>query len=112
MKKYNFSFPIIFDDVFYANDYKNKQQLYKFFKILKDKASSFLSPEQKIQILFLTHDEQLVATLQKEFNQSYKYGRMIEIADFDKNSLQKGFIIPLNDNKYYLNLYFPIYESF
>lgn len=112
MKKGKFSFPIIFDDVFYANDYKNKQQLYKFFKILRDKASSFLAPEQKFQILFFTHDEQLVATLQKDFNPSFKFGRMIEVADFEKPAVQKDFIVHLSENTNYLNLYFPIYEPF
>lgn len=112
MKKDKFSFPIIFDDVFYANDYKNKQQLYKFFKILRDKAFSFLAPEQKFQILFFTHDEQLVATLQKDFNPSFKFGRMIEVADFEKPAVQKDFIVHLSENTKYLNLYFPIYEPF
>ena len=112
MKKGKFSFPIIFDDVFYANDYKNKQQLYKFFKILRDKASSFLAPEQKFQILFFTHDEQLVATLQKDFNPSFKFGRMIEVADFEKPAVQKDFIVHLSENTNYLNLYCPIYEPF
>lgn len=110
MKKYNFSFPIIFDDIFYANDYKNKQQLYKFFECLMKTSSSFLHSKYKLQIIFLTHDEQLVASLHKKFKGSYKFGRMIDIAEFEDEAIQKDLIITPNTEFKYLNLYFPIYE--
>ena len=109
MKQYKFNFPIIFDDVFYANDYKNKRQLYKFFEILEDKATAFLSPGDDLQILFFAHDEQLVATLHKKFYQSFRFGRMIEPNDFKDASMQTDLQCKTGDNTYF-NLYFTIYK--
>lgn len=62
MKHANFSFPFVFDDVFYANDYFNKAQLYQYFKIVRETAKMML-PKIPLQILFFTHDELLVSCL-------------------------------------------------
>ena len=109
MKAYNFNFPLVFDDVFYANDYKNKRQLGNFFEVLYAQASSILGADKELQVLFLTHDEQLISTLQRKFN-SFHYGRMLnpdeckacysQVTDIDKEKSRK-----------YYNLYFPIYEN-
>lgn len=109
MKKYNFSFPIVFDDVFYANDYKNKKELYRFFKVLESQSATILGEEKKLQFLFFTHDEQLIATLQKE-HQLYNYGRMLnpeECQDLDSQNVS----VELKGMTEYYNLYFPIYQK-
>lgn len=56
-------FPLVFDDIFYANDYKNKAQLVRFFEVLADSAEKFLGNKDKLQVIFLTHDEQFISTL-------------------------------------------------
>lgn len=63
MKNEHFLFPFVFDDIFYANDYKNKSLLYNFFEVLSKGAKKFLDDENKLQIIFFTHDEQFINTL-------------------------------------------------
>ena len=63
MKNERFLFPFVFDDIFYANDYKNKNLLFNFFEVLSNGAKNFLGDEDKLQIIFFTHDEQFVNTL-------------------------------------------------
>lgn len=107
MKAYNFNFPLVFDDVFYANDYKNKRQLGNFFEVLYAQASSILGADKELQVLFLTHDEQLISTLQRKHKLA-NYGRMLNPDEFDldRDQIEK---IALHQNEVYLNLYFKIY---
>lgn len=63
MKQGKFLFPFIFDDIFYANDYKNKKLLYRFFEVLSQGAKTFLGNENCLQLIFFTHDEQFMNTL-------------------------------------------------
>lgn len=108
MKKYNFSFPILFDDVFYANDYKNKQQLYKFFDVLHEQASVIFQSDNRLQIIFFTHDEQLISTLQKK-HKWFSYGRMLDVEECNELTSQ---IVEIDNERKYYNLYFPIYKSY
>lgn len=63
MKQGKFLFPFIFDDIFYANDYKNKKLLYRFFEVLSQGAKTFLGNANCLQLIFFTHDEQFMNTL-------------------------------------------------
>ena len=63
MKQGKFLFPFVFDDIFYANDYKNKTLLYRFFEVLSQGAKTFLGNENCLQLIFFTHDEQFMNTL-------------------------------------------------
>lgn len=63
MKQSKFLFPFVFDDIFYANDYKNKTLLYRFFEVLSQGAKTFLGNENCLQLIFFTHDEQFMNTL-------------------------------------------------
>lgn len=63
MKLSKFLFPFVFDDIFYANDYKNKTLLYRFFEVLSQGAKTFLGNENCLQLIFFTHDEQFMNTL-------------------------------------------------
>lgn len=63
MQTYRMLFPFVFDDIFYANDYKNKTQLVRFFEVLADSAENFLDSKDNLQVIFLTHDEQFISTL-------------------------------------------------
>lgn len=63
MKLSKFLFPFVFDDIFYANDYKNKTLLYRFFEVLSQGAKTFLGNENCFQLIFFTHDEQFMNTL-------------------------------------------------
>lgn len=63
MKQSKFLFPFVFDDIFYANDYKNKTLLYRFFEVLSQGAKTFLGNESCLQLIFFTHDEQFMNTL-------------------------------------------------
>ena len=108
MKAYNFNFPLVFDDVFYANDYKNKRQLGNFFEVLYAQASSILGADKELQVLFLTHDEQLISTLHKK-KHSYHYGRILDIEECQDLLSQT---IKIDDNRKYFNLFFPIFEKY
>ena len=63
MKQGKFLFPFVFDDIFYANDYKNKTLLYRFFEVLSQGARTFLGNANSLQLIFFTHDEQFMNTL-------------------------------------------------
>lgn len=82
MKEMNFRFPFIFDDIFYANDYRNKHELFTFFQVLADNAGAILGNKDAVQVIFFTHDEQFVNTLlQKKIPFSYySVSRLMEQA--------------------------------
>lgn len=63
MQSAKFLFPLVFDDIFYANDYKNKSLLYRFFEVLTQGAKKFLQSEDQLQIIFFSHDEQFINSL-------------------------------------------------
>ena len=63
MQRAKFLFPLVFDDIFYANDYKNKSLLYRFFEVLTQGAKKFLQSEDQLQIIFFSHDEQFINSL-------------------------------------------------
>lgn len=58
-----FRFPIVIDDIFYANDYRNKAELRHFFAVMDEAAERVLGDRLLLQLLFFTHDEQLVTAL-------------------------------------------------
>lgn len=106
MKRERFSFPMVLDDIFYANDYKNKRQLFKFFNLLEQNASKMLG-NQPFQVIFFTHDEQLVSTLNRKNKNDefciWKFARIIEYEEFKDINLIK-------ENEGYFKLSVPIYE--
>ena len=106
MKRERFSFPMVLDDIFYANDYKNKRQLFKFFNLLEQSAIKMLG-NQPFQIIFFTHDEQLVSTLNRKNKNDelciWKFARIIEYEEFKDINLIK-------ENEGYFKLSVPIYE--
>lgn len=85
MGREHFTFPMVLDDIFYANDYKNKRQLFKFFNILEQQADKKLEGHP-LQVIFFTHDEQLVSTLNRKKKTSdtclWSFARIIEYEDF------------------------------
>ena len=85
MRREHFTFPMVLDDIFYANDYKNKRQLFKFFNILEQQADKMLEGHP-LQVIFFTHDEQLVSTLNRKKKTSdtclWSFARIIEYEDF------------------------------
>lgn len=80
MNLMKFRFPFVFDDVFYANDYRNKHELFSFFHVLADNAKALLGDKNAVQVIFFTHDEQFVNTLlQKKMPFSnYSVSRLME----------------------------------
>lgn len=56
-------FPIMLDDIFYANDYHNKTELCKFFDVVIKEINRIFVNGVKPQIVFLSHDEQLVMSM-------------------------------------------------
>lgn len=82
MKEMNFRFPFIFDDIFYANDYRNKNELFTFFEVLANNAKVLLGDKDAVQVIFFTHDEQIVNTLLRKkipFT-NYSVSRLMEQA--------------------------------
>ena len=109
MQREHFSFPMVLDDVFYANDYKNKRQLFKFFNLLEGQADKILGGHP-FQAIFFTHDEQLVSTLNsKKQNQGsalWKFARIIEYEEFHNILAYES----LDENTKYFKISVPIYE--
>lgn len=115
MKSNKVLFPIMLDDIFYANDYHNKTELCKFFKVVFDTSSKMLGNGIKPQIIFLSHDELLVMTMnQKGVGESGKvvYGRLLDLSNVEKIEMTKR---PLSDDEEssykYRNIYIPIYQN-
>ena len=88
MSVLGFRFPIVIDDVFYANDYRNKVELYKFFAVLGEAAARILGNRRLLQVIFFTHDEQLVSALARNpqrLNMGYmSFGRVMDSADAER----------------------------
>lgn len=103
MKERRFRFPLLLDDVFFANDYQNRGELSHFFTQLF-KAAEAMGVE--LQVIFLTHDEQLVATLHAECKQA-TFGRMVT-PQLAESCEQCRRTIPGGESEY-TNLYIQIY---
>lgn len=73
-------FPLLFDDVFYANDYINKNQLVHFFEILDSYAQQNDNVRDKLQLIFFSHDEQLINVVHKNYrcDKSVQFARMVD----------------------------------
>lgn len=110
MKREQFSFPMVLDDIFYANDYKNKRQLFHFFNVLKDEAKRLL-PSLPFQLIFFTHDDQLFSTLHrnKEWCQDLdvNFSRLIAYDEFRQIESQ---YVKVSETKTYFNLHISLYE--
>lgn len=105
MKKEDFSFPFIMDDVFYANDYRNKRELFKYFEQIKKYAAHTLRRDRTLQIIFFTHDEQIVSCFSAIFGKD-SFVRLIQpefALKFESNE------IAIKGERYH-NLYFKLYE--
>lgn len=83
MEEYHFRFPFIFDDIFYANDYRNKGELYNFFMVLEDVAAQFLRDKTQLQVIFFTHDEQFMGTLRFNKDEFFTKAIMARLMDKD-----------------------------
>lgn len=81
MKSGKFLFPLMFDDIFYANDYKNKSHLHSFFDVLTQGAEKFLGDKNKLQIIFFTHDEQFMNTLFSQKDSPFDNAIMARLLD-------------------------------
>lgn len=81
MQETGISFPLLFDDVFYANDYINKQQLVRFFQMLDDFVAKNDRVKGRMQLIFFSHDEQLVSVIHNEWPgiaDGTMYARMVD----------------------------------
>lgn len=111
MKREQFSFPMVLDDIFYANDYKNKRQLFHFFNVLKDEAKRLL-PTLPFQLIFFTHDDQLVSTLHrnKEWRQDLdvNFSRVIDYDEFKQIASQ---YVKVSETKTFFNLHISLYDN-
>lgn len=112
MKNENFLFPFILDDVFYANDYRNKRELFKYFEQIRKYAKDLLGDSKKLQIIFFTHDEQIVSCFSTKFldrdDGQTAFVRLTQPYFAEKFECKE---ITLNgDKEKYYNLYFKLYE--
>ena len=107
-------FPIMLDDIFYANDYHNKTELCKFFNEVIKESNRIFDNEVKPQIIFLSHDEQLVMSMyQKGMDADYivEYGKLLNIKNIEEMELTKRTIDVTEAIKYeYRNIYIHIYK--
>lgn len=112
MKNESFLFPFILDDVFYANDYRNKRELFKYFEQIRNYANETLGDCKKLQIIFFTHDEQIVSCFATKFlGNDDGQTNFVRLTQPNFAEQFKGKEITLNGNKEkYYNLYFKLYE--
>lgn len=111
MKREQFSFPMVLDDIFYANDYKNKRQLFHFFNVLKDEAKRLL-PTLPFQLIFFTHDEQLFSTLYR--NKEWRQGLDVNfsrVIDYDEFKQIESQYVKVTETKKYFNLHISLYDN-
>lgn len=111
MKREQFSFPMVLDDIFYANDYKNKRQLFHFFNVLKDEAKRLL-PTLPFQLIFFTHDEQLFSTLHR--NKEWRQGLDVNfsrVIDYDEFKQIESQYVKVTETKKYFNLHISLYDN-
>ena len=81
MQETGISFPLLFDDVFYANDYINKQQLVRFFRMLDEFVAKNDREKERMQLVFFSHDEQLVSVIHNDrtgITDRTVYARMVD----------------------------------
>lgn len=112
MKGENFLFPFIMDDVFYANDYRNKRELFKYFEQVRKYAKEMLGEDKKLQIIFFTHDEQIVSCFSTKFQdgeqEAISFARLTQ-PNF-ATRIKSNEVCPNGDKDKYYNLYIKLYE--
>lgn len=111
MKKNNVLFPIMIDDIFYANDYHNKMELKGFFEVVMDNCNENFKDGPKPQIIFFSHDEQLITSISqiRKLNTcNCRFGRILKNISIDKLSSMKK--TAKNGEEYY-NIYINIFNS-
>ncbi|MDD6826556.1 MAG: AAA family ATPase [Oscillospiraceae bacterium] len=108
-------FPIMLDDIFYANDYHNKTELCKFFKVVVDVKGWMFEDNIRPQIIFLSHDEQIVMTMHQkdwEFNGKVEYGKLLNISNIEKIEMTQRKVKDDSGATFkYHNIYIPIYRQ-
>ena len=114
MQQTGIVFPLLFDDIFYANDYINKNQLVHFFDILDSYAKQNDKVNGKLQLIFFSHDEQLINVVHKRYrtDKSIQFARVVDISH--KPFIMKNKrIIECNGVKYTCcQVALPIYKSY
>ena len=111
MQKNKVIFPIMIDDIFYANDFHNKMQLSGFFDVVKKYCERNFTKENMPQIIFFSHDEQLVTSISQMSNlkgDNICYGRIIKTDNIDK--LTSTRCEDAHGRQYY-NIYIKIFNN-
>lgn len=111
MQKNRVLFPIMIDDIFYANDFHNKMQLSGFFDVVKKYCERNFTKENMPQIIFFSHDEQLVTSISQISNlkgDNICYGRIIKTDNIDK--LTSTRCEDAHGRQYY-NIYIKIFNN-
>lgn len=111
MQKNKVLFPIMIDDIFYANDFHNKMQLSGFFDVVKKYCERNFTKENMPQIIFFSHDEQLVTSISQMSNlkgDNICYGRIIKTDNIDK--LTSTRCEDAHGRQYY-NIYIKIFNN-
>ena len=111
MQKEQFSFPFVLDDVFYANDYRNKQEVYRYFEQIRNYAElCFKDSKEQLQIIFFTHDEQIISCFSTKLDEkSLTLVKLLQ-PDFAKMVGGKGIALDSASKEKFYNLYFKLYE--
>lgn len=105
------NFPLIWDDVFYASDYKSRKEIVKFVSKIKIAHDNIFKRENELQLLCFTHDElimeafhELSIKLGEEGIDHIILGRLLHYNDMvNQKALTEG------NGKYY-NLYYKLFN--
>lgn len=109
MEEENFSFPFVMDDIFYANDYKNKRELFRYFIQIRDYADKTLKGGKALQIVFFTHDEQIVSCFSTKFKGEKDCLVRLTQPEF-AIKFGKNEVCTKDKCERYHNLYFKLYD--
>ena len=86
MKEHKFAFPLIFDDVFYANDFFNRERVDAFFEKIYDTFQRQCPELPSLQTIFFTHDDIVFDASATGIG---KYGNCIQGKMFDPDEAEE-----------------------
>lgn len=113
MKKLKVLFPIFIDDIFYANDYHNKAQLKGYFEVVLNYVSDKFGNDNCPQIIFFSHDEQIILSLRQAMNTcsgNIRFGKVLRVADLSQIESTKQYIKLTDGMLSYHNIYIEIFK--
>lgn len=89
MKSRNFTFPLVFDDVFYASDFNNRKGVKEFVRHILECYNRQCDSKIPLQLIFLTHDDVVFDAMAEAFpdRNDYIQGLLFDYRDVEESDL-------------------------